>query len=150
MPKPNPRGLGPSGRTPPQGFPGRPVGPRGGALPPVPPGGLGRNVPNPPPGAGGVPGVGGGGGGGSGSGSGGSGRGAAIPHNCRQPRRGLHPQNGAQNNLQGADPKMVVILDRLIATEERKQEDVEEFHKVSQKFTMFPMNKFDAILLLCY
>ena len=39
---------------------------------------------------------------------------------------------------------MVAILDRLIAAEERKQEDAEQFHKVSQKFTMFPTNKFDG------
>ena len=39
---------------------------------------------------------------------------------------------------------MVAILDRLIATEEKKQEDAEQFHKVSQKFTMFPTNKFDG------
>ena len=39
---------------------------------------------------------------------------------------------------------MVTILDRLIAAEERKQEDAEQFHKVSQKFTMFPTNKFDG------
>ena len=39
---------------------------------------------------------------------------------------------------------MVTILDRLIAAEERKQEDTEQFHKVSQKFTMFPTNKFDG------
>ena len=38
---------------------------------------------------------------------------------------------------------MVAILDRLIAAEERKEEDAEQFHKVSQKFTMFPTNKFD-------
>ena len=38
---------------------------------------------------------------------------------------------------------MVAILDRLIAAEERKQEDAEQFHKVSQKFTMFPTNKLD-------
>ena len=39
---------------------------------------------------------------------------------------------------------MVVILDRLIAAEERKKEDAEEFHKVSQRFTMFPTTKFDG------
>ena len=39
---------------------------------------------------------------------------------------------------------MVTVLDRLIAAEERKQEDAEQFHKMSQKFTMFPTNKFDG------
>ena len=39
---------------------------------------------------------------------------------------------------------MVAILDRLIAAEERKQEDAEEFYKVSQRFTMFPTTKFDG------
>ena len=39
---------------------------------------------------------------------------------------------------------MVAILDRLIVAEERKQEDTEQHHKVSQKFTMFPTNKFDG------
>ena len=40
---------------------------------------------------------------------------------------------------------MVAILDRLIVAEERKQEDAEEFHKVSQRFTMFPTTKFDSL-----
>ena len=40
---------------------------------------------------------------------------------------------------------MVAILDRLIAAEERKQEDAEEFHKVSQRFTIFPTTKFDGL-----
>ena len=40
---------------------------------------------------------------------------------------------------------MVAILDRLIAVEERKQEDAEEFRKVSQRFTMFPTTKFDGL-----
>ena len=39
---------------------------------------------------------------------------------------------------------MVAILDRLIAAEERKQEDTKQFHKVSQKFMMFSTNKFDG------
>ena len=39
---------------------------------------------------------------------------------------------------------MIAILDGLIAAEERKQEDTEQFHKVPQKFTMFPTNKFDG------
>ena len=66
---------------------------------------------------------------------------------CRQPRqnRSLQPQPAAPNPFQGVDPAMVAILDRLIAAEERKQEDAEQFHKVSQKFTMFPTNKFDGI-----
>ena len=65
---------------------------------------------------------------------------------CRQPRqnRQLQPQPAAPNPLHGVDPAMVAILDRLIAAEERKQEDAEQFHKVSQKFTMFPTNKFDG------
>ena len=67
-----------------------------------------------------------------------------MPH--RQPRhnRQPQPQPAAPNPLQGADPTMVTILDRLIAAEERKQEDTEQFHKLSQKFTMFPTNKFDG------
>ena len=67
-----------------------------------------------------------------------------MPH--RQPRhnRQPQPQPAAPNPLQGADPAMVTILDRLIAAEERKKEDTEQFHKVSQKFTMFPTNKFDG------
>ena len=56
----------------------------------------------------------------------------------------MQPQPASPNPLQEADPAMVAILDRLIAAEERKQEDAEEFHKVSQRFTMFPTNKFDG------
>ena len=122
------------------------IGPRGG--PPGPPGGLGNNPPN-SSGPGGNPGGGGGsGGGGGGSGSGrGSGPGQGpAPVPCRQPRcnRQLQPQLAAPNPLHRADPAMVTILDRLIAAEERKQEDAEQFHKVSQKFTMFSTNKFDG------
>ena len=64
----------------------------------------------------------------------------------RQPRHNHQPQPqpAALNPLQGADPAMVTILDRLIAAKESKQEDAEQFHKVSQKFTMFPTNKFDG------
>ena len=64
---------------------------------------------------------------------------------CRQPRHNhqLQPQPAAPNPLHRADPAMVTILDRLIAAEEREQEDAEQFHKVSQKFTMFPTNNFD-------
>ena len=55
-----------------------------------------------------------------------------MPHNQRQPRKGRQPQPQPQptapNHLQGADPAMVAILDRLIAAEERKQEDAEEFY----------------------
>ena len=84
---------------------------------------MGGNLPN-PPGPGGNPGGRGGGGGGGGGGCGGSSGGsrAAMPHNCRQPRRGRQPQPqpAAPNPLQGADPAMVAILDRLIAAEERK------------------------------
>ena len=64
-----------------------------------------------------------------------------MPHNHRQ---SIRPQPAAPNHLQGADPAMVAFLDGLIAAEERKQEDAEGFHKVSQKFTMFPTNKFDG------
>ena len=119
------------------------MGPGGGATPPRPPGRLGNNPPN-SCGAGRNP---GGGGGGGGGGSGGGGSGAAMPHNHRQLRRGrqAQPQPTAPNPLQGADPVMVAILDRLIAVEERKQEDAEEFHKVSQRFTMFPTTKFDGL-----
>ena len=140
-PPPNPggpQGLGGGGGGPPPGPPS--IGPRGG--PPGPPGGPGNNPPN-TPGPGGNPG-GGGGGGGGGSG-GGSGPGPApVPH--RQPRRNHQPQPqpATLNPLHGADSTMVTILDRLIAAEERKQEDAEQFHKVSQKFTMFPTNKFDG------
>ena len=47
----------------------------------------------------------------------------------RQPRHNHQPQPqpAAPNPLQGADPTMVAILDRLIAAEERKQEDAEQF-----------------------
>ena len=70
-----------------------------------------------------------------------------MPHNHRQPRRGrqAQPQPAAPNPLQGEDPAMIAILDRLIAVEERKQEDAEEFYKVSQRFTMFPTTKFDSL-----
>ena len=122
------------------------IGPRGG--PPGPPGGLRNNPPN-HPGPGGN--LGGGGGSGGGGGGGGSGRGSGpgqgpAPVPRRQPRhnRQPQPQPAAPNPLHKADPAMVAILDRLIAAEERKQEDTEQFHKVSQKFTMFPANKFDG------
>ena len=109
------------------------MGPAGGAPPPRPPSGMGNNPPNPP--------------GGDRNPGGGGGSGPAMPHNCRQPRRGrqAQPQPTAPNPLQGADPTMVAILDRLITAEQRKQEDAEEFHKVSQRFTMFPTTKFDGL-----
>ena len=139
LPNPGgPQGPGGGGGGPPPGPPS--IGPRGD--PPGPPGGLGNNPPN-PPGPGGNPG-GGGGGGGGGSGRGGGPGPAPVPH--RQPRqnRQPQPQPAAPNPLHRADPAMVTILDRLIATEERKQEDAEQFHKASQKFTMFPTSKFDG------